>query len=591
MHHGKKNDKAKDFKGSMLKLIKHCKPYLPLIIVALCASMISSICSIIGPDKLKEMTDVITSGIITGIDLEKVAEIGLFLVILFTTSLVLSYLGSFIMVTVTNKFSKSLRSQISQKINRLPLKFFDNTTVGDILSRVTNDVDTIGQSLNESIGTLISASTMFIGSIIMMFITNWILAIVAILASVLGFGLMIFILGRSQKYFTRFQNQLGDINGVIEETFTGHNVIKAYNAEREVNQKFDRANHRLFDSARKSQFYSGLMQPIMNFIGNFGYVAVCVVGAALTMNGTISFGVIVAFIIYVRLFTQPLSQFAQSFTELQSTAAASERVFGFLDQPEMPSENHITTKLNPSEVRGDITFEKVNFGYDESRPIIKNFTADIKAGQKVAIVGPTGAGKTTIVNLLMRFYDIDSGDIKIDGTSIKNLTRENLHALFTMVLQDTWLFEGTIKENLRYNQQNITNEQIEKACKTVGVDHFIRTLPKNYDSILGDIDSLSAGEKQLLTIARATLKKSPFLILDEATSSVDTRTEELVQVAMDNLTKGRTSFIIAHRLSTIKNADLILVMKDGNIIEQGTHKKLLAKKGFYADLYNSQFAK
>ena len=583
-----KQEKSKDFIGSLKKLFTFNNKLIPLIIIALILSGLSSIFSIIGPDKLKEITNVITDGIMTSINTDAVKSIGLTLVFLYSLSFLFNYIQGYIMAVVTNKFSKSIRAEIATKINKLPLSYFDKTTVGDVLSRVTNDVDTMGQTMNQSLGTLVSAFTMFIGSIIMMFYTNWILAITAIVSSLLGFILMAVIMGRSQKYFDSVQTELGNINGHIEESFSGHNVIKVYSAKDEVNKEFDDINEKLAKDGLKSQFYSGLMMPIMSFIGNFGYVAVCVVGAILTMKGNISFGVIVAFMMYIRLFTNPLTQFAQAFTSLQSAAAASERVFEFLEETEMSNENGFK-KLDKEKVKGNIEFKNVKFGYNKDKIIIKNFNAKIKTGQKIAIVGPTGAGKTTIVNLLMKFYDVNSGDIKIDEESIRNITRDNVHRLFTMVLQDTWLFNGTIKENIVYNKENVTDEMVENACKTVGLDHFIKTLPNGYDTKLSDTETLSAGQKQLLTIARSMIEDTPFLILDEATSSVDTRTEELVQKAMDKLTKGRTSFIIAHRLSTIKNADLILVMKDGNIIEQGNHKELLAKNGFYADLYNSQF--
>ena len=494
------------------------------------------------------------------------------------------------MTDVANKFAKSLRSKISRKINKLPLKYFDRNSIGDVLSRVTNDVDTIAQSMNQSLTTLVSSGTLFIGTIIMMFYTNWIMALTAILSSLIGFVLMFLILGKSQKYFVARQVELGRLNGHIEEIYSGLNVVKVYNGKKEADKKFDELNKGVYEANRKSQFLSGLMQPIMNFIGNFGYVAVCIVGAILTMNDMISFGVIVAFITYVRLFTNPLSQIAQAMTQLQSTAAASERVFEFIDEEEMSDQKEITKVLNKKDVKGNIEFQNVVFQYDNNdKPTIKNFSAKALPGQKVAIVGPTGAGKTTMVNLLMKFYDINSGDIKIDGISTKELSRENIHDLFTMVLQDTWLFSGTIRENIAYNDENISDEKIAEVCKTVGLDHFIKTLPHGYDTELSENDSVSAGQRQLLTIARGILQDAPFLILDEATSNVDTRTEELVQKAMDKLTEGKTSFIIAHRLSTIKNADLILVMKDGNIIEQGNHDELMEQNGFYADLYNSQF--
>ena len=586
---GQVTERANDFKGSLKKLLHYNKDLLILVLLALILSMISTILAIIGPDKLKEITNVITAGLATSIDLNKVKEIGLFLLIIYIISLLFDYIQGVIMAIVTNKFSKKMRGEIAVKINKLPLSYFDKTTVGDILSRVTNDVDTISMTMNQSIGTLVSALTMFIGTLFMMFHTNVTLSVVAILSTIFGFVIMVLIMSKSQKYFDAVQNRLGDINGHIEEVFSGQNVVKVYNATDECLKKFDEINEDLFENNVKSQFYSGLMHPIMNFIGNFGYVCVCIVGAYLTMNGKIDFGVIVAFMIYVRLFTNPLMQFAQGLTQLQSTAAASERVFTFLDEKEMNEEKDDFIKLTRGDIKGNLEFKNVKFGYNSDKIIIKDFSAKIKAGSKVAIVGPTGAGKTTIVNLLMKFYDINSGDIIIDGISIKKLTRENVHELFTMVLQDTWLFNGTIKENIRYNQKNINNEQIEEACKIVGLEHYIKTLPDGYDTVLGDNDSLSAGQKQLLTIARSMIINTPFLILDEATSSVDTRTEKLVADAMDKLIKGRTAFIIAHRLSTIKNADLILVMKDGNIVEQGNHKELLEKNGFYAELYNSQF--
>ena len=590
MHNHENNDnQVKDFKKAITTLLKNCKPYKTSIIIVMILSALASALGVYGPGRLKEITDTITEGIMTGIDLSKVTKIAITLTIVYTLSWLFNCLAGFIMATVTNKFSQKLRKNLSHKINKLPLKYFDKNSYGDVLSRITNDVDTIGQSLNNSISDFVGAITLFIGSIIMMFATNWIMAITGIVASLIGFALMIVILSKSQKYFLLQQQQLGELNGHIEEVYSGHDVVTVYNANKETTQKFDEINNKLYDSARKSRFLSGLMMPLMSFIGSFGYVAVCVVGAALVINGNITFGVIVAFMIYIRLFTNPLSTIAQAMTYIQSTAAASERVFDFLDEEEMPSEKNITQKLLPGEVKGNIIFDHVKFGYDEDKIIIKDFSANIKAGSKVAIVGPTGAGKTTMVNLLMKFYNINSGDIKIDNISIKDLTRENIHNLFVMVLQDTWLFKGTIKDNIRFNRDNITDEEIKTACKTVGMDHYIRSLSKGYDTMLEEVDNLSAGQKQLLTIARCMTSSAPLLILDEATSSVDTRTEELVQKAMDKLTEGKTSFIIAHRLSTIKNADLILVMNEGNIIEQGNHEELLKQNGFYAKLYNSQF--
>ena len=524
-------------------------------------------------------------------DMDKIKSIAILLACLYIISAIFSYVEGLSMIKVANGYAKKLRSSISEKINKLPLKFFDHNLSGDILSRVTNDVDTIAQSLNNSLSTLVSSITLFIGSIIMMFVTNYIMAITAIVSSLIGFILMFIILNKSQRYFTARQRELGKLNGYIEEVYSGLNVVRSCNAKDETINEFDKLNDKLYDCNRKSQFLSGLMQPIMGFIGNFSYVAVCIVGALLVSESVISFGVIVAFIMYVRLFTNPLSQIAQAMTSMQSTAAASERVFGLLEEVEMDSENDITKKLDKHKVKGNIEFKNVKFGYDKDKIIINDFTAKVKAGEKIAIVGPTGAGKTTMVNLLMKFYDINDGDILIDGTSIKELKRDNIHSLFTMVLQDTWLFNGTVKENIIYNQKNVSNKKVEDVCKVVGVDHFIKTLPNGYDSIISDNDSVSSGQRQLLTIARGMISDSPFLILDEATSNVDTRTEELVQKAMDKLMENKTSFIIAHRLSTIKNADLILVMKDGNIIEQGNHNELMKKNGFYANLYNSQFEK
>ena len=583
-------EKPKNFSESIKKLFNKLQDFKTSMLVAILLALFSSILTIIGPNRISDITDEIAKGLMGPMDMDKIRSIAIFLGIIFALSAIFNFIQSFIMATVSNKFSRNLRREISSKINRLSLKYFDNHAYGDVLSRVTNDVDSIAMTMNQSVATLVSALTLFLGCILMMFITNWILAITAILSTVFGFLFMTIVLSKSQKYFKMQQESLGDIEGHIEEIYSGHSVVRVYNGIEESNKKFDEINDKLFVSARKSQFLSGLMQPMMLFIGNFGYVAVCVVGALLTMNGHITFGVIVAFMIYVRLFSQPLSQIAQAMTNLQTCAAASERVFEFLDEDEMTDEANLKKSLDVSKVKGDIKFNHVKFGYDE-RIIINDFSADIKAGSKIALVGPTGAGKTTMVNLLMKFYDIKDGDIKIDGISTKELTRENIHDLFIMVLQDTWLFEGTIKENIVYNKPNVALEEVKEACKTVGLDHYIKTLPEGYNTVITDNDSLSQGEKQLLTIARGMIKNSPFLILDEATSSVDTRTEELVQKAMDKLMAGRTSFIIAHRLSTIKNADLILVLKDGNIIEQGNHKQLMNKKGFYCDLYNSQFQK
>ena len=562
--------------------------------IAFLRSVIDIDASKVNDDTLKVMDNLpesIYNLIKPTMDLAAAKRIIITLVCLYLLSAIFGYIQSYSMTTVSNGFAKNLRTKISVKINKLPLKFFDSHEIGDILSRVTNDVDTIAQNLNQSLATLISSVTLFIGSIIMMFTTNWVMAITAILSTLFGFTFMISILKKSQKYFIARQEELGNINGHIEEIYSGHNVVECYNAKGEVTKTFDELNGRLCECNKKSQFLSGLMQPMMGFIGNFGYVMVCIVGALLTMKGYITFGVIVAFMIYVRLFTNPLSQIAQAMTSLQTTAAASERVFEFLDEKEMTDESNKTKVLDKTKVKGDIEFKNVKFGYDDSRLIIKDFSASAHPGEKVAIVGPTGAGKTTMVNLLMKFYEINSGDILIDGVSTKDLTRENIHDLFVMVLQDTWLFDGTIRDNIKFNQENITDEEIWAACKTVGVEHFIKTLPGGLDCVIGENDSISGGQKQLLTIARGMIENAPFLILDEATSNVDTRTEELVQKAMDKLMEGRTSFIIAHRLSTIKNANLILVMNEGNIIEQGTHEELMKKNGFYADLYNSQFKK
>ena len=539
--------------------------------------------------KIDKMPKSIRKVIEPSMNMAKIKKISLFLACLYIVSALLSFIESIIMTSVSNNFARKLRGRISTKINKLPLKYFDKNQTGDILSRVTNDVDTIAQSMNQSLSSLVSAVTLLLGTIIMMFITNWIMALTAISASIIGFSLIFIVLSKSQKYFAARQKELGKLNSHIEEVYSGLLVVKAYNGKKEADTKFDEYNEKVYDANRKSQFLSGLMQPIMSFIGNFGYVAVCIVGALLVMHDAITFGVIIAFITYVRLFTSPLMQIAQAFTNLQSTAAASERVFEFLDEEEMSLETNKTKILDKSKVKGNIEFNHVSFGYDKDRTIIKDFTASVKDGQKIAIVGPTGAGKTTMVNLLMKFYEINKGDILIDNVSINDLTRENVHSLFTMVLQDTWLFNGTVKENIVYNRENISDEMVKEVCDTVGLTHFIKTLPNGFDSVIGENDSVSAGQRQLLTIARGMIEDSPFLILDEATSNVDTRTEELVQKAMDKLTEGRTSFIIAHRLSTIKNADLILVMKDGNIIETGNHDDLMKKNGFYADLYNSQF--
>lgn len=589
------NEKPKKFKKTLKEMAGYLKPYFPLILIAVVASVIATILQIIGPDKLKLITDEITKGlpkmikgkpVMASIDMDQVKSITMMLVIFYGSSLLLNLLQRFIMADVTQKISKSFREKIAVKINKLPFSYFDNTTYGDILSRVTNDVDTISQSLNQSIGTLLTSIVMLLGTVVMMIYNSGILTITTILSSLVGFVFITIIMKKSQKYFKAQQQNLGDINGQIEEVYTGHNVIKAYNAGERVVDEFEQMNTQLYTSAWKSQFLSGLMMPIMQFAGNFSYVMVCIVGGALAINGKISFGVIVAFMIYVRLFTNPLSDIAQSFNTLQRAAAAGERVFEFLNEEEL-EEEHVTEKLEKA--KGEVEFKNVRFGYNPDKIIIKDFSVKVNPGEKIAIVGPTGAGKTTIVNLLMRFYEINSGQILIDGIDTKNISRDNLRDQFCMVLQDSWVFEASVRENITFGEKDITDEELIDVCKRVNLDHFIRTLPQGYDTILNDKQSLSQGQLQLLTIARAMVSHAPMLILDEATSSVDTRTEIIVQDAMDELAKGRTSFVIAHRLSTIKNADLILVMKDGDIVEKGKHDELLAQDGFYAQLYNAQF--
>lgn len=581
-------EKAKNFKKTLGELITYCRTQLYMIVIAIVCAAIGSILTLLGPSQLSRITDLITAGIMTGIDLVSVVKICVTLAAIYAISALVSFIQGYLMATVTQKITKKLRSDVSRKINRLSIQFFNKTSYGDVLSKVTNDVDTIGQTLNQSIGMLISAATLFLGSLLMMLFTNLIMTIAAVVTTILGFVLMMLIMSKSQKHFTRQQKKLGAMNGYIEEIYAGHDVLKIYNGEGISKLSFDKINEALCDSAFKSQFMSGLMMPIMTFIGNFGYISVCVVGALLAINGTISFGVIVAFMLYIRFFTQPLSQLAQSATSLQSTVAASERVFEFLAELEMEDESNKETELTT--VKGEVEFRNVHFGYEESEvTVIQDFSARAEPGQKIAIVGPTGAGKTTMVNLLMRFHEIKSGEILIDGTPISKLTRENVHDLFCMVLQDTWLFEGTIKENIIFCKEGVSDAEVIQACKDAGIHHFIKTLPLGYDTVLHDESNLSAGQKQQLTIARAMIKNAPMLILDEATSSVDTRTEVLIQQAMDRLMEGRTSFVIAHRLSTIKNADIILVMKNGDIIESGNHQELLAKGAFYAELYNSQF--
>ena len=594
-------EKPQDFGGVMKKLVHFCRHYIPAIIVALVLGAIGTVCQIVGPDKLKDMTNEIAKGlpalvngkpVLGAIDMDAVTHIAWLLVALYVGYAVLCYVQSWMMANVTQRTAQELREAISVKINKLPLRYFDKVSYGDVLSRITNDVDAIGQTLGQSVGSLITSVTLFVGALIMMFYNNVIMTVCAIASSLVGLLIMGAIMKVSQKYFSRQQIALGDVNGHVEEMYAGHTVVKAYCGEADSIRAFEKYNGDLYDSGWKSQFLSGLMMPLMNFVGNFGYVVVCVVGAVLAMDGKIEFGVIVAFMMYIRLFTQPLSQFAQAFQNLQRCAAASERLFSFLEEPEMADESDKQALLgvNGKPVRGDVEFSHVKIGYDPSKTIINDFSASVKSGQKVAIVGPTGAGKTTMVNLLMRFYEISGGSIAIDGVDTKSVPRWNVHDQFSMVLQDTWVFRGTVRENIAYSKPGVTDKQIEDACKAVGLHHYIMSLPNGYDTVLDDKATLSQGQKQLLTIARAMVEDAPILILDEATSSVDTRTEELIQKAMDALTVDRTSFVIAHRLSTIRDADMILVMNHGDIVESGTHEELLAKGGFYADIYNSQFA-
>ncbi len=581
--------KEKVTKGTWSKLLKYCKNYWAFIIIAIICACGGTVLTLIGPDKISEITDTIIKGIMPNakMDMDKIKSTAMILAVLYGVGAILSATQGFIMSTVTQCVSRKLRNDISVKINKLPMNYYHHNSTGDVLSRVTNDVDMIATSLNMSIGTMVSAVTLFVGSLIMMIKTDVVMTIAGVLSTLLGFVLMMVIMKHSQKYFTKQQMNLGAINGHIEEIYSGHTVVKAYNGEDKAKKQFDELNEALRNSGFKAQAMSGLMTPLMTFIGNFGYVTVCVVGAALAMNGNISFGVIVSFMMYIRYFTQPLSQLAQAFQQLQSAGAASSRVFEFLGEEEMQDESN--KKAIITNTKGDVEFSHVRFGYEPDKIIINDFSAKAKAGQKIAIVGPTGAGKTTLVNLLMRFYEINSGEIKIDGVSTADIKREDVHSKFCMVLQDTWLFEGSIRENLIYCSENKSEKKMREACKAVGLDHFIRTLQNGYDTILNDQINLSQGQKQQLTIARAMIADKPILILDEATSSIDTRTEQKIQKAMDELMKNRTSFVIAHRLSTIKNADLILVLKDGDIIESGNHQELMSKNGFYADLYNSQF--
>ena len=558
-------------------------PFLAALVIA----CVGTVLTLAGPNIISDVTDLIEKGLYGPMDLDGIVSLCLILIALYAVSAALTFVQQYIMTTISQRTASNFRRDISRKINRLPLRYFDSNTTGDVMSRVTNDVDTLGQSMNQSISTMATAITLLGGSVIMMLYTNVTMAVTAILSSIVGFAFMAVVMDRSQKYFERQQHDLGEMNGHVEEMYSGHLVMKAYGGEAAAKQEFDGINDSLYRSGFMSQFLGGMMMPFMNFIGNFGYVMVCIVGALLCIDGRISFGVIVAFMIYVRLFTQPLTQISQAVVSMQSVAAAAERVFEFLDEPEMDDESGKSVKLD--EVQGHVEFRDVHFGYSPDKEIIHGFSAEVLPGQKVAIVGPTGAGKTTMVNLLMRFYEVGSGDILIDGVSTRDMRREDVHDLFCMVLQDTWLFEGTIGENIVYSKEGVTDERLDEVCKAVGLYHYIQTLPDKYDTVLGDNANLSAGQRQQVTIARAMVDGSPLLILDEATSSVDTRTERVIQDAMDRLTENRTSFVIAHRLSTIRNSDLILVMRDGNIVEQGTHDELLSAGGFYADLYNSQF--
>lgn len=581
------DEKPKNVKSSMLELLRYLKPWYNPIVISLIFSLVGTLLTIIAPDKLADLTNNISDGLQTGIDMDLIIKSILIILAIYISANLVTCAASYIMITVMQKLAWSMRMSISQKINKLPLKFFDKVTVGDVLSRITNDVDTISSALNSSITTLVQAVVQFVGVTIIMFATSGRLALTAIGSSILGFVLMFFIVSRSRKYFRQQQQNLGDMNGHVEEMYSGHNIVRAYGATAQSKKEFDRINDNLYNSAWKSQFFSGMLMPLMGFVGSLGYVAVCIVGATLTMSGAIRFGTVIAFISYVKLFTNPLSQISQAVSSLMSAGAAGERVFGFLAEEEMPDDSGCTAHID--HVRGKVEFENVRFGYDEDKPIIHDFSADIEPGQKVAIVGYTGAGKTTMVNLLMRFYELWSGQIKIDGVLVSQMRRSDVHAMFGMVLQDTWLFDGTYRENIAYGKPGVTDEQVEAACKLVGLDHYIKTLPKGYDTELNDRSSLSVGQRQLLTIARAMVENAPMIILDEATSSVDTRTEVLVQKAMDRLTRGRTSFVIAHRLSTIRDADLILVMDKGDIVESGTHEQLLEKGGLYKELYTSQF--
>ena len=576
--------------GALKRTGAYMSSSMGIIIFALVLAALSAVMTIIGPDKIGKMATIMSDGLFTGIDLAAIAKIGVFLAIIYCLSALFGFIQHYIMAVVTLKMSYRMRGELSEKINRVPQKYFNTTSQGDILSRITNDVSTLQQGLTNSLPTIISAVTQFVGCLIMMFVTEWRMALVALCITLLGMALIVGIMSKSQRYFTARQKNLGEINGYVEEMYSGHEVVRISRAVDKVLDHFDGLNAAVYDANWRSQFLSGVMQPLMNVIGNLSYVAVCVFGSVLAINGTIEFGVIVSFILYVRLFTTPLTQIAQGMTNLQTASASAHRIFDFLESEELGDESGKTEKLDA--VRGAVTFDHVRFSYPDSpdKIIIKDFSAEVRPGQKVAIVGPTGAGKTTMVNLLMRFFEVNSGRITIDGVPTTDLRRPDVHRLFGMVLQDTWLFEGTIRENLVYNMEGITDEQLEAVCKACGLDKFVHSLPQGFDTVLSESTTISAGQKQLLTIARAMLQNAPMLILDEATSSVDTRTELLIQCAMDELTKGRTSFVIAHRLSTIKNADLILVMRDGDVIESGTHEQLMEQNGFYAELYNSQFA-
>lgn len=584
-----KTQEKGDIRTALPRMTGYLRSSMGIIIFALVLAALSAVMTIIGPNKIGDMATIMSDGLTTGIDLAAIAKVGIFLAVIYGLSALFGFAQHYIMSVVTLKTSYKMRGELSEKINRVPQKTFNTTSQGDILSRITNDVSTLQQGLTNSLPTIISAATQFIGCLIMMFFTEWRLALIALCVTLLGLTALVLIMSRSQRYFAARQKSLGELNGYVEEMYSGHEVVRISRAERSVGDRFDRLNAAVYDANWRSQFLSGVMQPLMNVIGNISYVAVCVVGSLLAMNGTIEFGVIVSFILYVRLFTSPLTQIAQGMTNLQTAAASAHRIFDFLESEELSDESD--KPAHAIQTRGQVTFDHVRFSYPDApdKVIIRDFSAVVQPGQKVAIVGPTGAGKTTMVNLLMRFFEINAGSISIDGVKTSDMRREDVHSLFSMVLQDTWLFEGTVRENLVYNMQGIDDDQLESVCRACGLDKFVHALPNGFDTVLSDSTSISAGQKQLLTIARAMLQNAPMLILDEATSSVDTRTELLIQRAMDELTHDRTSFVIAHRLSTIKNADLILVMRDGDVIESGTHDELMQKGGFYADLYNSQF--